>query len=87
MDWHATQDYTFASVGDDKMLLVYVAAVFDTDNSDYCSFSWDTRAAADPVLKIEAHQREILAVSFSPAVDHLILTGSADNVGHAPICV
>ena len=31
-------------------------------------------------MKIEAHQREILAVSFSPAVDHLILTGSADNV-------
>ena len=22
VDWHATHDYTFASVGDDKMLLV-----------------------------------------------------------------
>ena len=54
------------------------------------AYSWDTRAAADPVLKVEAHQREILAVSFSPAVDHLILTGSADNVrfiyNHIDLC-
>lgn len=41
--------------------------------------SWDTRASAEPVMKIQAHDREILAVSFSPAIDHLLLTGSADN--------
>lgn len=31
-------------------------------------------------MQMQAHDREILAVSFSPAVDHLLLTGSADNV-------
>lgn len=41
---------------------------------------WDTRASAEPAMKIQAHEREILAVSYSPAVDHLLLTGSADNV-------
>lgn len=29
---------------------------------------------------MQAHDREILAVAYSPAVDHLLLTGSADNV-------
>lgn len=24
VDWHATEDYTFASVGDDKKLMMYV---------------------------------------------------------------
>ncbi|KAH9948186.1 WD40 repeat-like protein [Amylocystis lapponica] len=62
VDWHATQDHTLASVGDDKMLLI-----------------WDSRAPSDAVTKIQAHDREILAVAFSPAVDHLLVTGSADK--------
>jgi WD40 repeat protein len=42
--------------------------------------SWDARAATAPTHSLEAHDREILAVAFSPAVDHLLITGSADKV-------
>lgn len=44
--------------------------------------SWDTRDAAKPAAQLQAHDREILAVAFTPNVDfpHLILTGSADKV-------
>lgn len=45
-----------------------------------CFCRWDTRASSEPVLKVQAHEREILAVSYSPAKDYLLLTGSADNV-------
>ncbi|RPD82156.1 histone acetyltransferase type B subunit 2 [Lentinus tigrinus ALCF2SS1-7] len=64
VDWHATEDYSFASVGDDKKLMI-----------------WDTRDASKPAAQVQAHDREILAVSFTPNVDfpHLILTGSADK--------
>ncbi|KAI0334433.1 histone acetyltransferase type B subunit 2 [Cubamyces sp. BRFM 1775] len=64
VDWHATEDYTFASVGDDKKLML-----------------WDTRDATKPAAELQAHDREILAVAFTPNVDfpHLILTGSADK--------
>ncbi|KAH9897896.1 histone acetyltransferase type B subunit 2 [Cubamyces lactineus] len=64
VDWHATEDYTFASVGDDKKLML-----------------WDTRDATKPAAQLQAHDREILAVAFTPNVDfpHLILTGSADK--------
>ncbi|KAI8981164.1 histone acetyltransferase type B subunit 2 [Trametes punicea] len=67
VDWHATEDYTFASVGDDKMLML-----------------WDTRDAAKPAAQLQAHEREILAVAFTPNVEfpHLILTGSADKTIH-----
>ncbi|KAF8665475.1 hypothetical protein AX16_000493 [Volvariella volvacea WC 439] len=62
VDWHATHDNIFASVGDDKKLLI-----------------WDTRSPTEPKTHIQAHDREILAVSFSPATEHLLLTGSADK--------
>ncbi|KAI0361077.1 histone acetyltransferase type B subunit 2 [Trametes cingulata] len=67
VDWHATEDYTFASVGDDKMLML-----------------WDTRDATKPAAQLQAHDREILAVAFTPNVDfpNLILTGSADKTIH-----
>lgn len=41
---------------------------------------WDTRTPSEPTNKIQAHDREILAVSFSPASEHLLVTGSADKV-------
>ncbi|CAK5264467.1 unnamed protein product [Mycena citricolor] len=62
VDWHPTKENVFASVGDDKMLMI-----------------WDTRAPTDPSTKIQAHDREILAVAFNPAADHLLITGSADK--------
>ncbi|KAJ6623045.1 histone acetyltransferase type B subunit 2 [Mycena sp. CBHHK59/15] len=64
VDWHASNENVFASVGDDKMLMI-----------------WDTRAPTEPTTKIQAHDREILAVSFNPAptASHLLVTGSADK--------
>jgi histone-binding protein RBBP4 len=32
------------------------------------------------VTKVQAHDQEILAVAFSPASEHLLVTGSADKV-------
>ncbi|TDL20887.1 WD40 repeat-like protein [Rickenella mellea] len=61
VDWHATHENVFASVGDDKMLMI-----------------WDTRTK-EATTKVEAHEREILAVAFSPAQENLIITGSADK--------
>ncbi|KAF5380318.1 hypothetical protein D9757_007940 [Collybiopsis confluens] len=55
VDWHSKKDYMFASVGDDKMLML-----------------WDTRAPGGPVTKVQAHDREILAVAFSPASEDLL---------------
>ncbi|KAJ8515438.1 hypothetical protein ONZ45_g7158 [Pleurotus djamor] len=62
VDWNSKQENVFASVGDDKMLLI-----------------WDTRTPQGATTKVEAHDREILAVAFSPSVDYLVLTGSADK--------
>lgn len=44
---------------------------------------WDTRSPKEPSNKIEAHEKEILAVAFSLANENLIITGSADKVGSA----
>ncbi|KAK7063901.1 histone acetyltransferase type B subunit 2 [Favolaschia claudopus] len=62
VDWHPTKENVFASVGDDKMLMI-----------------WDTRAPTEASTKIQAHDREILAVSFNPGIEHLVVTGSADK--------
>jgi len=40
---------------------------------------WDTRTPTEPKLKVQAHDSEILAVAFSPATEHLLVTGSADK--------
>lgn len=52
--------------------------VFQT--TDTIRASWDTRSPLDPKAKVEAHESEILAVAFSPANEHLLITGSADKV-------
>lgn len=64
VSWHATQQNVFASVGDDKQL-----------------FIWDMRdpARSHPRQRVTAHDREILAVSFCPSNDNLIITGSSDK--------
>ncbi|KEP47613.1 histone-binding protein RBBP4 [Rhizoctonia solani 123E] len=64
VSWHATHQNVFASVGDDKQL-----------------FIWDTRdpARTKPKQRVMAHDREILAVSFCPSNENLILTGSSDK--------
>lgn len=42
--------------------------------------SWDTKSPKEPIVKFEAHEREILSVAFALANEHLIVTGSADKV-------
>lgn len=51
-----------------------------SDNRSHCLLRWDTRAPTEATAKIQAHDREILSCAFSPACEHLIITGSADKV-------
>lgn len=46
-----------------------------------CHARWDTRSPAEPTMKVQAHDREILACAFNPAQANLLITGSADKVG------
>jgi len=64
VSWHSTQETVFASVGDDKLLLI-----------------WDTRDPdrSRPKHRVEAHDKEILAVAFSPSSEFLLITGSGDK--------
>jgi histone-binding protein RBBP4 len=63
--WHTSLPHFFASVGDDKKLMLW-----DTRNPS------DTKAAS----AIEAHSREVNCVAFSPKNENVLLTGSADKV-------
>lgn len=69
-----------ASGGDDKQLMMCVLSRYA------CSVlpvpcRWDTREAdrSKPAQQVEGHSDGILAVAFSPASEHLILTGSHDK--------
>ncbi|KAK7465254.1 Histone acetyltransferase type B subunit 2 [Stygiomarasmius scandens] len=53
--------------------------VFTSVGDDRMLMIWDSRTPQQPVLKTQAHEREILAVAFSPASEHLLVTGSADK--------
>jgi len=64
VSWHASRENIFASVGDDKQLMIW-----DTRNHDYTK----------PSQQVEAHEEEILAVAFSPSSETLLLTGSSDK--------
>jgi len=62
------------------MLMMFVGVFFSRFETDVYTFSWDARSSLDPKLKVQAHDAEVMAVAFSPAVDHLLLTGSSDKV-------
>jgi histone-binding protein RBBP4 len=62
--WHSKVSYMFASVGDDKAVLLW-----DTRQAPH-------EAA---FANIEGHQAEVNCVSFNPANDFLLATGSADK--------
>ncbi|KAK0481492.1 WD40 repeat-like protein [Armillaria novae-zelandiae] len=70
VDWHATKETVFASVGDDKMLML-----------------WDTRTPSEPTNKIQAHDREILALirtdvlhlAWSPHSPTIFASASSDR--------
>ncbi|KZS93318.1 WD40 repeat-like protein [Sistotremastrum niveocremeum HHB9708] len=53
--------------------------VFSSVGDDKMLMIWDTRNPEAPSQKVLAHDREILAVSMSPASEHLLVTGSSDK--------
>jgi WD40 repeat protein len=62
--WHNLQEHIFASVGDDRMMLVW-----DTRESPNA-----------PKNRVEnAHSAEINSLVFSPANQHIVCTGSSDK--------
>ncbi|KAJ3040423.1 Histone-binding protein rbbp4 [Rhizophlyctis rosea] len=61
--WSALVDHLFASVGDDRRLLLW--------DSRY--------ANKGPTKTVDAHEAEVNCVAFSPKNEHLFVTGSADN--------
>ncbi|KAI0375504.1 histone acetyltransferase type B subunit 2 [Pilatotrama ljubarskyi] len=67
VDWHATEDYTFASVGDDKMLMLW-----DTRDA--------TKPAAQ--LQAHGREILAVAFTPNVDFPNLILTGSADKTIH-----
>lgn len=62
--WHQFQSSIFASVGDDRKLLIW-----DTREKD----------RKKPFQKIEAHKGEVNCVSFNPFSEFVLATGSADR--------
>mmetsp|Transcript_4378 Transcript_4378/g.13362 ORF Transcript_4378/g.13362 Transcript_4378/m.13362 type:complete len:431 (+) Transcript_4378:146-1438(+) len=64
ISWHQHHDSYFASVGDDKRLLIW-----DT-----------RQPADKPSYSVEAHTAEVNCVSFNPFSEFILATGSADNL-------
>ena len=62
--WSETVDHLFASVGDDKKLMVW-----DTRNT----------SSSKPLFAVNAHSAEINCVAFHPKHAQLLATGSADK--------
>jgi histone-binding protein RBBP4 len=87
VSWNALKENVFASVGDDKQLMMsvsfpsFVIVPGTNKKTKYC-LRWDTRdpSKSKPKLSIEAHETEILTVAFSPHNETLLLTGASDNV-------
>lgn len=61
--WHNHHEHLFASVGDDRQMLLW-----DTRES-----------GESPKQRVEAHTSEVNAVSFSPASEYILATGSSDK--------
>ncbi|SCZ98844.1 BZ3500_MvSof-1268-A1-R1_Chr3-1g05658 [Microbotryum saponariae] len=63
--WHCLQENIFASVGDDRQLLMW-----DTRG---------VSGVMKPTARVEAHEAEINAVAFAPHNENILITGSADK--------
>ncbi|TKA57478.1 hypothetical protein B0A53_00709 [Rhodotorula sp. CCFEE 5036] len=63
--WHNLNEDVFASVGDDRMLLLW-----DTRGQ---------AGANKPTARVQAHDAEVNAVAFAPHNENILLTGSADK--------
>ncbi len=64
--WHTHSKEIFASVGDDKQLLLW-----DTRGN---------AGAVKPTARVQAHDAEVNAVAFAPHNENILITGSADKV-------
>eukprot|EP00123_Amoebidium_parasiticum_P000598 comp11441_c0_seq1/m.5857 comp11441_c0_seq1/g.5857 ORF comp11441_c0_seq1/g.5857 comp11441_c0_seq1/m.5857 type:complete len:423 (-) comp11441_c0_seq1:16-1284(-) len=62
--WHCLSPYVFASVGDDKMLMVWDIR---------------SAKGSEPTLQVEAHNGEVNCVAFNPHMEYLLVTGAADK--------
>lgn len=81
--WHYRQDSLFASVGDDRRLLMSATCCFPVQDATDSLRSWDTRNPDDRKAAQEvadAHEAAINAVAFAPHGDNLIITASSDKV-------
>ena len=82
--WSELLQPVFASVGDDRKLMMYVISLFlfVIQANTHTIHRWDTRKAESntPIHNIEAHQAEINCVAFNPKNEFLLATGSADKV-------
>lgn len=63
--WHTHSKEVFASVGDDKQLLLW-----DTRGN---------AGAVKPTARVQAHHAEVNAVAFAPHNENILITGSADK--------
>ncbi|KAG1461917.1 hypothetical protein G6F55_003285 [Rhizopus delemar] len=61
--WHMKHDSVFASVGDDKELMIW-----DTRDESY-----------QPIHHVKAHSLEVNCVEFSPGNEWILATGSSDK--------
>lgn len=62
--WHMLHDSIFASVGDDKKMMLW-----DTRNAN----------KTKPLHSIDAHDAEVNCVAFNPFSEFILATGSADK--------
>lgn len=63
--WHNLDENIFASVGDDRQLLIW-----DTRGNG---------GAVKPTSRVQAHEAEVNAVAFAPHNENILITGSADK--------
>ncbi|CEQ42943.1 SPOSA6832_04816 [Sporobolomyces salmonicolor] len=88
--WHCLNDDIFASVGDDRQLLMFVSFFFHLSTLPDRELtrprrpgdSWDTRGQAGamkPTSRVQAHEAEVNAVAFAPHNENILITGSADK--------
>lgn len=89
--WHNLDENIFASVGDDRQLLMYDGSSFPPKTHGLLQLltlvririSWDTRGNAGsvkPTSRVQAHEAEVNAVAFAPHNENILITGSADKV-------
>eukprot|EP00124_Ichthyophonus_hoferi_P001310 Ihof_evm11s64 gene=Ihof_evmTU11s64 len=62
--WHCSSPHVFASVGDDKNLMIWDVR---------------TAKSFEPTLLVQAHNAEVNCVAFNPVNEFLLVTGSADK--------